>query len=335
MTRVNLAILIAIFCLLTAFTTGPSCVGGSLLRRVSEARAGQDGSATDSILRFWLTPQIVSNVKPIANTFYFWTTPQELDSVVEQKRLLRTSLPSDHLEGIYWDRLSSNENNEPISNHLRSGDRQRIRSAWPCYWSMLNESYDYPKSTQLVQVVLMDSSLIVKFNPDDKKHRWTIFDLRGNEISMETAMQRKRHIAAVFVSGYNKYSFPAPRPLVVKEYFRTFILCNEDMIKSWHHAVPGMQARIINDLNYLVLMTAYFGDGIHGQLQGKKGKSCRMSWVKPATEMRISELFFATQRMAGDSGPNATEDGMKAIVNLLRSRWPQQKNPVERFPGAK
>jgi len=151
-------------------------------------------SATDSILRLWLSPQIVNSEKPVANTFYFWITPDELDSVVSQKRLLRTAAPSNHIEELYWQKLLGTiKDNEPISNHLRSGDKQRVREAWPNYWSTLSESYPQSSQNQLVKVVLMDSSLIVVFNPENRNERWSVRDLKGNFISINSALQRKRH----------------------------------------------------------------------------------------------------------------------------------------------
>lgn len=296
----------------------------------------EEPSATDSILRLWLSSQIVNSNKPVANSFYFWTSTEELDSCLSQGQLLRTSAPTETAERIYWDRmLATNEKPEPISNHLRSGERQRIRAAWPCYWSVLSESYPQAAQNQLVQVVLMDSSLIVAFHPDQRRNKWTVFDLRGNVVPMNVALERKRHIAAVFIEGKNKEVMTHIHYHAVSEYYRSFILCNERMIKSWHHAVPGMQAKIIQDLDYLLLLNAYLGEGLHGQYQGAKGNNCTAAWVKPMAKMRISEMFFATQRFAWDSGKPATQTTTTGIIDLLRERWPKQVKPCERFPAAR
>lgn len=300
-------------------------------------------TATDSILRLWLSPQVVNNQKPVSNTFYVWITSDELDSVVSQKRLLRTSAPSNHIEELYWQKLLGTiKYNELISNHLRSGDKQRIREAWPNYWSTLSESYPQSSQNQLVKVVLMDSALIIVFNPDNRKARWSVRDLDGNLISINAALQRKRHIAAVFFSGKNNDAWSntntvnsiTPTYIKRKEYYRSFILCNEEMIKSWHHAVPGVQAQILNDLNYLLLLNAYLGEGSHQQGQGNKGINVRDSWVKPIDKMRVSQMFFATQRLAWQGGVPATQQSITNIINILRERWPNQSKPVERYPAS-
>lgn len=294
-------------------------------------------SSTDSILRFWLAPQTVNSTAPVARTFYFWISPQELDSVVQQNRLLRTSGQNNMFEERYLEELFSlpqDGEEDAMSAHLRSGDRVRVRNAWPNYWSTLTEG-GAPESNQLVQVVLMDSSLIVAFDTDaKKKNRWTVFDLKGNLIPMETAMVRKHHIAAVFINGKYKTVMQAgTRPVRYMEYYRTFILCNEKMIKSWHHAVPGLQQKILNDLDYLLLLHSYFSEGWRTAAQGKRGKIARAAWVKPVSQMKMGDYFFATQRFAWMSGPHADANSTRNIIDVLRERWPLQKNMMERFPG--
>ncbi len=293
-------------------------------------------SATDSILRFWLTPQIVNNNQPVANTFYFWTTQGELDSAVRQNQLLRTTEVWSPLGRNYWADMSETETNpEPIAIHLRSGERQRVRFAWPNYWGILTEEEQESGIDQLVKVVLMDSALIVAFDPQHRKTCWTIFDLHGQVVPMDKAMERTRHIAAVFIAGSTPVKFTAPRRERYRDSYRTFALCNESMIKSWHHAVPGMQDRIIQDLDYLLLLNAYLDETGHRLSQGKRGANCIATWVKPAGEMRVSELFFATQCWAGALHYPADSRPTTKVINVLRDYWPKQVKPCERYPGKK
>lgn len=292
-------------------------------------------SATDSILRFWLAPQTVNSEVPVSKTFYFWTSAQELDSVLSQKQLLRTVAHNDLSDWYLMELVTKGVNkNEELAQHLFSGQRQRTRTAWPNYWATLTESKWDSLNDQLVQVVLMDSALIVKFSPDrNEKHRWKIFDLKGNSIAMSEALARKRHIAAVFIEGRRNVTYAAPRPLHIKDHYRTFILCNQDMIKSWHHGVPGMQDQIVQDLDYLLLLNSYFSEGWTLSSQGKKGKVAYASWSMPVSSMKMNNYFFATQRYCWMSGVDANTDATKQIIDLLRKRWPLQKNPCERFPG--
>lgn len=295
-------------------------------------------SSTDSILRYWLMPQTVSNDKPVANTFYFWTSTQELDTVADQNRLLRTTDCEECDEPYYSVVLRNSSLNQPLALHLMTGDRQRVRAAWPCYWSNIG-AYNHvvTDNSQLVKVVLKDSALIVALDEcAGKKERWKVYDLKGNVISTDEALRRKPQIAAVFYNSYAKVHLRAPvRTLTFSEYRRTFFLCNEDMIKSWHHAVPGLQAKMIRDLDYLVLLNAWFEDPAHCKLQGKKGKNCKAAWHGLQPAMQISDLFFATLRYASVYEPEATQESMKEILDTFRERWKQQKNPVERFPGAR
>jgi hypothetical protein len=296
----------------------------------------EEASSTDSILRYWLAPQTVNSNLPVSNTFYFWTSSRELDSVLSQKQLLRTVGSSDPLASWYLMELIRKgvNKNEEIAQHLFSGQRQRTRTAWPNYWATLTESKWDSVNDQLVQVVLMDSALIVKFSPDrNEKHRWKVFDLKGNTISMAEALLRKRHIAAVFLEGRRNVTYVAPRSLHIKDYYRTFILCNQDMIKSWHHAVPGMQAQIIQDLDYLLLMNSYFSEGWMLESQGRRGRIAHASWTMPIAEMKMNNYFFATQRYCWMTGVDANSEATIKILATLRTRWPLQKNPCERFPG--
>jgi hypothetical protein len=297
----------------------------------------QPQSATDSILRLWLAPQTVNDDQPVARTLYFWTSFPDLDSSLKQDQLLRSTYTRDVLAGKYRDELMyHSRDNEPVVNHLMSGERQRVREAWPCYWQNMHNDTGYERRGQLVQVVLMDSSLIVSFFPDKKKsERWQVHDLRGNLITMESALARKRHIAAVFISGDDKIIFRSPRRAVFREHYRAFFLCNEDMIKSWHHAVPGLQAKVVQDFDYLVLLHAWFEKPEHCAAHGPKGKTCYAAWTKLSTQMTVTGLFFATGRRAGYLEPPADQVETKKIIGQLRERWQTQMMPCERFPGRK
>lgn len=298
-----------------------------------------EGSSTDSILRYWLSARVVNDNHPVTNTLYFWTSLPDLDSSLQQDRLLRSTSTDFVFEEQYRDNLLYySKDNEPMTNHLLGSERNYIRAAWPSYWSNMEYDYDTtkPRRQQLVQVVLMDSSLIVSFFPDKKKkERWQIHDLRGNLVTMEDALKRKRHIAAVFVSGEQKVVFNGPRRSVFREHYRTFFLCNESMIKSWHHAVPGVQMKVMQDFDYLVLLNAWFGSPEHCAEQGTKGKTCYAAWTKLSSQQSVSELFFATMRRAGYLHDKASQATTMPMLDDLRARLRAQASPCERFPGKK
>ena len=293
-------------------------------------------SATDSILQHWLKTQSVYDGHPVFNTFYFWTSFPDLDSSLAQNQLLRKSLSSDYYEEKLHDNLIGVvDDNEPISLHLLGAERQRVSAVWSCYWANINYDTAFPRKQQLVQVILMDSSLIVSFFPDRKKNeRWKIHDLKGNLLTMDQAMQRKRHIAVVFLSGNDKVVNKGPRRTVFTTHYRSFFLCNENMIKSWHHAVPGLQAQVQNDLNYLVLLNAWFEMPDHCAMQGPKGKNCCATWGR-LVKQSVSEYYFSVQRSAGYLEDGANQTTTTKMLNALVERWKLQMMPCERFPGSK
>lgn len=294
-------------------------------------------SATDSILHHWLEPQIVNSNKPVANTFYLWTTSAELDTCLRQNQLLRRVQFRICDEFFYADeiRYRAVKQNAPIANHLMSGERQRVLAAWPCYWATMSAwDRDYLQN-QLVEVVLMDSSLIVSFFPDEKKSKvWRVHDLKGNELTLEQALQRKRHIAAVYMCNEEKLVFTHIRRTVYRTHDRNFFLCNESMIKSWHHATPGLQAKVQKDFDYLVLLNAWFEKPEHCAEQGSKGRVCYAAWTAQPATMQVSDLFFATQINASYLSVPANQETTKAIVEELRTRFRAQQRPCERFPAA-
>jgi hypothetical protein len=210
-----------------------------------------------------------------------------------------------------------------------------MRDAWPCYWADMSEFYADSLKNQLVQVVLMDSALIVSFFPDRKKtKRWECHDLKGNALTMEQALARKRHIAAVYMcSEFKTQTICGFTKKTKLGHFRGFVLCNENMIKSWHHGVPGLQAKVLQDFDYLLLLNAWFENPDHCAVQDRKGKLSYASWNMSATNMKPSDLFFSVLTYSGESGMNAVQSSTMKIIDELRDRFRRQKNPCEAFPG--
>ena len=298
-------------------------------------------SATDSILRHWLQPQVVTNQSPVFNTFYFWTSSAELDTSLLQNQLIRKAPTNGFYsyEFAFYDNLyfESLRSNAPILNHLMGAERQRTLSVWPCYWENMSGMSGTPHKDQLVQVVLMDSALIVSFFPDEKKsQRWAVHDLKGNSLTVEDAMKRKRHIAAVYMcSEYRSQVFGTITKRITPGHYRGFVLCNESMIKSWHHAVPGLQARLLKDFDYLMLLNAWFESPANCATQGKNGKVSYAAWNMSSSQMSVSDLFFGVQQYSGNTALNANQSVTTSYMDSLRIRFRTQVNPCERFPGKK
>lgn len=301
---------------------------------------GDTLTATDSILQFWLKKQGVDDAKPIANTFYFWTSPEELDSVDQQHLLLRSQDNNAYTANFYRyyrEQLSNQKwDANRIAINLREGKFGRTRSAWPCYWS--ENAFDtlFYKSTQLVKVELEDSALIVVFHPKQKK-AWQVFDLKGRMLDGAEIEKRSHQIAAVYFSDHirESMSIEVQIPRKVMDYSqRTFFLCNENMIKAWHHAVPGMQKQILDDLNYLLLLDAYFASDVKKTLvPGKNGKNVIATWAGNTSEFSVAHYFFRTQTFADSQKPEAFPFAIDQIIGTLRYRWPKQVHAMERFPS--
>jgi hypothetical protein len=272
-------------------------------------------TATDSILHFWLNKAGVDDEKPIARTFYFWTTPEELDSVNAQHALLRSvCLPGEFFRNFYLDYRAALENKKWDKNYLaidfRGGQFGRMRAAWTSYWFQhISETSALP-ATQLVKVELEDSALIVVFRPQEKK-AWEVFDLRGNLVSQPEAEKRKAQIAVIYFSDHVNRKIKSDThgtetTEILNNYERTFFLCNEKMIKSWQHGVPGMQHQILEDLNYLLLLDAYFASDVSKTAApGKNGKNVMHCWKGETDHFSVAQFYFRTQLFASSSTPEA------------------------------
>lgn len=299
-------------------------------------------TSTDSILRFWLKTQGVDDEKPFGNTFYFWTTAEELAASQKENTLLRRFDAGTLLLNLYRKNINDPcRDNHPLAKLLRGSDYSRVQDAWPCYWPALAENYEY-RGDQLVKVVLEDSALVIVFHPDRTENAWQVFDMKGTPVSLPEALEAQSRIALVYFESEKKVQVNIPvnqvdlmpgekhsRKMKISGY-RSFILCNERMIKSWHHAVPGMQNQVNKDLSYLLLLHAWFGSNSSHMLQpGKNGKNAQAAW-KSEEALSPAQACMQTYRYSTIAADTAAT---KSIVDELRRCWPLQKNPIEKFPS--
>lgn len=299
-------------------------------------------SSTDSILCSWLAKQSVSDEIPSGTTFYFWTTEKDLDSVTNEQALLRHFGYRNLEEGLYQKMLSDKKwNRNPLAKLLRGSDFGRIQGAWPSYWSALDENIEFdPAKVQLVKVVLEDSALVVVVHPDRKKNNWEVFDTKGRIVLLPEALKHSHRIAAVYFSSeasipfYFSDNFPDTRkdrqPSFTLRGYRSFILCNESMIKSWHHAVPGMQDQVNKDLAYLLLLHAWFANTPEHMLAaGKNGENTKAAWKSPD----VTSAAQGCMKLMRYGNMSADTSFTRDVIDQLRGNWMKQVKPVEKFPS--
>jgi hypothetical protein len=316
------------------------CIASGFTEKPSRPAISSEDTSTDSILKFWLREHAVDNSLPVSKTFWLWLDPRELDSVLQQNALLRHSLPQSAFEQLYhaelfrkkWDR-------HPLAEICRGSSMLRKCDAWPNYWSQNRLEFD-PAKSQLVKVELEYNALIVAFLPDEKDP-WRVYDLSGNRVLITEAIRKKSQIAAIFIAG------TAPEPILVcnsggetypmskqkgrqkKFHYRSFMLCNEEMIRTWQHAVPGVQDQQLNDLNYLLLLHAYLSEPEYA----KPSRAIHKCWdaETKSPDATVQTLFNATQRLS--AGDAADSSYTREAISEIRRCWPIQANPAERFPS--
>lgn len=309
---------------------GTSASGDKRCEDKSSPVSDTTETATDSILKFWLKGQVVDCNKPFHATLWCWISETELDTIRELNSFLWDSKAYSPAETIYANALNDPKQKEnPYAKLLSSGDFQRKKSAWPCYWT------SYPKEArtvigtrdQLVQVQLEDSAWILVFRPDQKTAKaFSVFDLKGNPVSFPEFEKNKNRLAAVFIYGNLKTEKSAK-----KIPYRSFILCNERMIRSWHHGVPGVQNQVAKDMNYLMLLYAWAE--AHPEKTSlnasRKFPSC---WNGLPEGAGVKDYYVAAKTdMANEKMHIASE--LKMSIDFIRSNWRSQVKPAENFPS--
>lgn len=296
-------------------------------------------TSTDSILKFWLRERAVSNENPFQKTLWVWLGTNELDTIAKLKSLLWDFEPHDKSEILYqlWLQDHSQDQN-PYVKMLRSSDYLRVQSAWPNYWASYQERTEpqLGNMNQLAEVILEDSSLIAVFFPQEKGEKTIrVFDLSGNAVSLPEFEKQQTRLAAVFIAGKvtggNKSANEKKSKKKEPYPFRTIILCNEKMIRSWHHAVPGMQHQQALDMNYLMLLYAW-SEAHPEKAQIKNPKKFPACWNALSKNASIAELFIASQKQLSPGETNMQTE-MRSAIDYLRNAWKNQVKPMERFPS--
>jgi hypothetical protein len=287
-----------------------------------EVKPDEPETATDSILKFWLGKQAVNSDFPFPNTLWFWTNWQELDSIDQQKTLLRTAVPKTPAEKICDQFLFDKKwDAHPVAGWLRSGALQRRRDAWPCYWAIIPAAPvdSFAPPNQLVQVVLEDSALVVVFRPEGRE-AFNVFDMQGKLVPLPEAEKSRSRIAMIFLQSETAQGS-----------FRSFYLCNEKMIRSWHHGVPGVQDKVAMDINYMMLLYAW--QEAHREKAILPGQSVAPRyWTGNPRKMSIAELIGSTQRTA-QRDPEDLFYYTKTSIDHIRQSWRLQLHPMERYPS--
>lgn len=293
-------------------------------------------TSTDSILKFWLRSQAVNNTLPVHKTFWLWTSASDLDSIAKYDALLWNFTGADRQQLVYSLLLNDGHyRDHPCARILLGSDYLRYRSAWTSYWAVCPsaDTTQTRKRDQLVQVNLDDSALIVVFRSGAKeKNPFSVYDLNGRMLSWPEAEKRSGHFAAVFVTG--NIAFAGDKTAKRRKMpFRYFILCNEKMIRSWHHGVPGVQQQVAKDMNYLMLLHAW-AEAYPQKSVLKPARSFPAAWNGTGPRMPVAEYYRAAQPESANREKNIQPE-IRATIDFLRAAWRNQVKPVEKFPAAK
>jgi hypothetical protein len=291
-------------------------------------------TATDSILDRWLDRQVVENNVPRFKTLWFFVSKNELDSIESSRQLLRSfAIKTEEHQRYYSSLTNSKFDEEPVASILRASEKLRIHDVWTSYWPLLyeNKMISFPQADQLIKVELEDSSLFVQFLPEEK-NPFIVYDVYGNIVSRPQAIKREKHIAAVFMNWSRRESKLSEYNPGKMMHRRSFYIVNEKMIRHWEHGTPSMQDGIVNDLNYLMLLSAWLKDSPgHVGTAGKKGKNIVKAWNLPPAKRTIPEKIFACRRSSISFDASGAE--IDRTIADIRRVWRLQVKPMEKFPS--
>lgn len=206
----------------------------------------------------------------IRNTFYTWTTTEQVQDLAKNKVLLTKSKSETKGYAIFDVSLrDSLLKNNPIAQLLQQEPFAKKRFAWTNAWATVmgweNEKYGH----HLIKIVLSDSAIIVKFNYTygwGSSGPFVFYDLTGRELTTDYVLKHKNRIAVIY--HVNKYKGKRREMATKKQgtfvhetqktvtrpahiYFREYVLVNESMIKDWSYGTAEIRSKIAAEINRL------------------------------------------------------------------------------------
>lgn len=216
------------------------------------------------------TAMTVCGEKFLTNTFYTWTTQEQITELKKTNVLLTKSVSSKNEYSIYDLSLrdSSLLTNE-FAAILKDPQFAKKRFAWVNSWATImgwkNETY----GDCLIKITLKDSAIIGKFDITNKSEPIAFYFLSGKKLTKTEIQLHKNKITAVYhVNNYmgmrNSYAHKnksktsykqSENAKVKKEYtaipFREYVIVNESMISNFSFSNDQIADVINGEINYL------------------------------------------------------------------------------------
>lgn len=202
----------------------------------------------------------------IRNTFYTWTTTEQINDLRTNKKLLTKSRSETKGYSLYDMTLRDSVlKGLPVIQLLKQEQFAKKRFAWTSCWpTALGMEYE-KYGDQLVKIVLKDNSIIGKFDILNLADPIQFFNLKGDTLNANYAIENQDRIAVIYhinsikvkrtqaqmkrrgtfyqyVGRYKKEDWDIE--------YREFVVMNEHMI-TWSYGTEDIKNEISSEINYL------------------------------------------------------------------------------------
>ena len=201
------------------------------------------------------------------NTFYTWTTEEQITELRKNKTLLTKSKSETKGYSLFDISLRDSPfKNNSIAKLLLEEQFAKKRFAWTNSWATVMGWEGENYGNHLIKIILDDKAIIGKFDVFNMKEPFSFFDLKGNPLTIDYVLKNKDRIAAIYhVNQYEgkrfvhwrkrrgTYGTPTKgkKNVEAKIPFREFVIVNEKMIKSWSYGTSDIKNEISSEIALL------------------------------------------------------------------------------------
>jgi hypothetical protein len=199
----------------------------------------------------------------VRNTFYTWTTIQQVNELSTSNSLLTRSKTDDNEYSLFDFslRVAALKKN-PFTRLLKQRPFAKKRFAWTNSWATImgwkNEMY----GNQLIKIVIRNRAIVGKFNTTVSREPFSFFNLKNEKLTTDYVLKNKNRIAVIYHlnrcegNGMKRKQKKRKKRKTDID-FREFVIINERMIKNWSYGTPVIKARMTSEIAWLKKLQKY------------------------------------------------------------------------------
>ena len=291
-------------------------------------------SQKDSSLIYLIHSEAVYQDDFIRNTFYTWTSPQQINDLRANKKLLSKCQSETKGYSLYDIALQDTlYKGMPVIQLLKQSQFSKKRFAWTNCWATSLGLGDEKYGNQLIKIVLKENSIIGELNIMNPSNPIQFFDLKGETLTCNYAIENQDRIAAIYHVNEIRVKRTQQQKKrngtfyhYVEKYkqeskvivYREFVIINEHMV-NWSYGTEDIKSEIRSEINYLKQL----------QLSGKanqKGYKYDCNLEKKA-EYNVN-CAFETNKFINTDEYMFNKEKLQKIIDTLESDLKLQSSPI-------